>query len=134
MKPVLEQLKCMEHHFIAVRQQNHALELDKSLVRDGQVEITIQTDLMQNLSTPKGPKEKQEWWFAGCRSEFTVITFCCYVKVPEQPVRLVRMAFLCDIVEHSGSMTAGHPRCKLCTFRSEGGRQRGGAWGYDDGR
>ncbi|CAE8655101.1 unnamed protein product [Polarella glacialis] len=66
-------LEVCEHHFSGVQRQSGFREgmIDKLDVSH----VDIQLDFMENMSTPLGPEESQEWFWATARESITTLGF-----------------------------------------------------------
>ncbi|CAE8581407.1 unnamed protein product, partial [Polarella glacialis] len=66
-------LECCEHHFSGVKRQ-HGFREDKVDNLEHHC-VDIQLDFMENMTTPLGPEEAQDWFWATARQSITTLGF-----------------------------------------------------------
>ncbi|CAE8680493.1 unnamed protein product [Polarella glacialis] len=66
-------LECCEHHFSGVKRQ-HGFREDKVDNLEHHC-VDIQVDFMENMTTPLGPEEAQDWFWATARQSITTLGF-----------------------------------------------------------
>ncbi|CAE8670941.1 unnamed protein product [Polarella glacialis] len=66
-------LECCEHHFSGVKRQ-HGFREDKVDNLEHHC-VDIQLDFMANMTTPLGPEEAQDWFWATARQSITTLGF-----------------------------------------------------------
>ncbi|CAE8622153.1 unnamed protein product [Polarella glacialis] len=93
-------LECCEHHFSGVKRQ-HGFREDKVDNLEHHC-VDIQLDFMENMTTPLGPEEAQDWFWATARQSITTLGFYAHYWLNGVEHRQY-FHFISDILNHDSA-------------------------------